>query len=259
MTTSVHPPASIPDLPIDRSGALRYFYSIAAIVMLGLAMIGFRDFYFEGRSYPGRPINPPIRQLIIVHGIAMTAWLILSIIQPLLIATRRRRLHMALGRVGAVVASVIVVIGLVVATRSTAVAIPDETFGALTPEQFMALPYASILMFGLLVAVGVWQRKRPAIHKPMIFLATLCAMSAPMDRIDAIRGLYSETFLYSIWGGFFSTLVLGAIALFLRCVLARSFDRWFAIGLASLFLVFAVTMQVATTSAWGWVADRLVH
>lgn len=259
MTPPVPLSASSPPLSTERSCALRYFYSVAAIVMLGLAIIGFRHFYFHGQSYPGRPITPSIRALLIIHGIAMSVWLILSISQPLLIATRRRKVHMAFGRIGAVVASVIVVLGLVVATKSTAVAIPDETFGGLTPKQFMALPYASILTFGVLVAIGVWYRKRPDIHKPMIFLGTLSAMSAALDRIDAVRELFSNTFLYSIWGPFFSTLAIGAVVLILRCVLTRSFDRWFAIGLTSLFLVFAVTMQVAKTSAWSWFADLLVH
>jgi hypothetical protein len=237
---------------------VRYFYSVAAIGMLVLGIIGFRHFYFQGQSYPGRTLTPQIRALVIVHGIAMSVWLLLSIAQPLLIATRRRKVHMAFGRIGAVVALVIVVLGLAVATKSTAVAIPDETFGALTPKQFMALPYASILTFGLLVAIGVWHRHRPEIHKPMIFLGTLSAMSAALDRIDGIRELSANTFWHSIWGPFCSTLAIGVVVLIARCLLTRSFDRWFAIGLAGLFLVFAVTMQVATSPAWSWIADRLV-
>ena len=259
MTTPVPLSASTSNLSPERSGALRYFYSIASVVMLGLVLIGFRHFFFHGQAYPGRPITPSIRTVIITHSIAMSCWLILSIIQPLLIATRRRRVHMALGRIGAVIASVIVVLGLVVATKSTAVVIPDETFGALTPEQFMALSYATALTFGLFVAIGVWYRRRPDIHKPMMFLATLGLLPAAMDRIDAVRELYSKTFLYSIWGPFFSTLVIGALVFILICVLSRRFDRWFAIGLSGLFLIYAVTMQLATTSAWVWFAKLLVQ
>ena len=251
--------ASSPALSTERSGALRYFYSIASVVMLGLVLVGFRHFFFHGQAYPGRPIVPSIRAVIIFHAIAMSGWLVLSIIQPLLIATRRRKVHMALGRIGAVLASVIVVLGLVVATKSTAVAILDETYGGLTPKQFMALAYATTLTFGLFVAIGVCYRMRPDIHKPMMFLATLSVMPAAMDRIDAVRELYSKTFLYSIWGPFFSTLVIGAVVFILKCVLSRCFDRWFAIGLSSLFLIYAVATQLTTTSAWGWFADLLVH
>jgi len=251
--------ASSPTLSTERSGASRYFYSIASVVMLGLVLIGFRHFFFHGQAYPGRPIVPSIRAVVILHAIAMSGWLVLSIIQPLLIATRRRKVHMALGRIGAVLASVIVVLGLVVATKSTEVAILDATYGALTPKQFMALAYATALTFGLFVAIGVCYRKQPDIHKPTMFLATLGVMPAALDRIDAVRELYSKTFLYSIWGPFFSTLVIGAVVFILKCVLSRRFDRWFAIGLSSLFLIYAVTMQLATTSAWGWLADLLVH
>ena len=259
MTRPLPLSASPQNLSPERSGAPRYFFSIASVVMLGLVLIGFRHFFFHGQAYPGRPIVPSIRAVVIFHAIAMSGWLVLSIIQPLLIATRHRKVHMAVGRIGAVLASVIVVLGLVVATKSTAVAILDETYGGLTPKQFMALAYATALTFGLFVAIGVWHRRRPEIHKPMMFLATLSVMPAAMDRIDAVRELYSKTFLYSIWGPFFSTLVIGTVVFILMCVLSRCFDRWFAIGLSSLFLIFAVATQLTTSSAWGWFADLLVH
>ena len=156
--------ASTPNLSPERSGALRYFYSIVSVVMLGLVLIGFRHFFFHGQAYPGRPITPSIRTVIIIHSIAMSCWLILSIIQPLLIATRRRKVHMALGRIGAVIASVIVVLGLVVATKSTAVPTPDATYGALTPEQFMALAYATTMRYsepGHRVAVAIRRPRGP--------------------------------------------------------------------------------------------------
>src|SRR5262245_66623870 len=127
MTHPVPLSASSLTVSTERSGASRYFYSIASVVMLGLVLIGFRHFFFHGQAYPGRPIVPSIRAVVIFHAIAMSGWLVLSIIQPLLIATRRRKVHMALGRIGSVPASVTVVLGLVVGTELPACAIPDES------------------------------------------------------------------------------------------------------------------------------------
>jgi hypothetical protein len=250
-------PVPRPERPELRSGPLRWFWSASAAAVLVLSVVGFRHFFLHGQSYPGRPITPPIRELVIAHGVAMSAWLVLMIVQPLLVATRRVRVHMTLGRVGAVLAAGIVVLGFVLATRSAAVAPPGAMIGPFTARQFMAVPYSGALVFGLCVGIGVWQRKRPDVHRPMIFLGTLSAFAAAMDRIDGIRDLYAGTFLYAIWGPFFSALAVGVVLLALKCALARSFDRWFAGGLAALFVVFAVTVQVATSPAWERFAARM--
>lgn len=252
-----------PSIPLPgrspRPDPLRWFYSAASVAMLVLTIVGFRHFYLEGRSYPGRPIPPPISGLVIAHGVAMSAWIVLMIVQPLLIATGRRRVHMTLGRVGALVAAAIVVLGFAVATKSALVAPPGTMFGPFTSKQFMSVPYTGVFLFGVYVAIGVWKRSRPQIHRPMMFLATLAAMPAALDRIDAVRDLYSSTVLYTIWGPFFSALVVGAVLLALRCALARSFDRWFAIGLAGLAVVFGVMVQVAFTPAWDRFADLMLR
>jgi Na+/citrate or Na+/malate symporter len=238
---------------------LRYFYSMSAILMLVLTLIGFHHFYLLGESYPGRPITPPIRGLVITHGIAMTAWCILMIIQPMLIATRSYAVHKALGRTGAALAAILVVLGLMVATRSAAVTPPDFAYGALSPKQFMAVPYIGILMFGLYVAIGVWHRKQANLHKPMMFLATLAVLAAPLDRIDAVRNIFANTIFYTIWGPFFSALLIGSILFIVRYSLTKSFDRYFALGLAGLFLAFGVMMQIAITSAWDNFASALIR
>ena len=71
--------------PFDPS---KWFYAFAGLVMLVSAVVGFEQFYFHGKSYPGREITPPIRSLIIVHGIAMSLWSILILVQPLLVSLK---------------------------------------------------------------------------------------------------------------------------------------------------------------------------
>lgn len=237
----------------------RYFYSASAILMLVLTIVGFHHFYFLGQSYPGRPITPPIRELVIFHGVAMSLWVCLIIVQPMLIAKRNFSLHKALGGMGAFLAAILVVLGLVVATRSAAVTPPDFKYGLLNPKQFMAVPYIGILMFGLYVAIGVKCRKQPKIHKPMMFLATLAIIAAPLDRIDAIRNIFTNTVFYSIWGPFFSALLIGSVLFLIRCLLTRAIDRYFAIGLVGLYLAFGLMMQIALTQAWDAFASALIR
>jgi hypothetical protein len=160
----------------------RYFYSIATVLLLVLTIAGFQHFYFHGKAYPGRPLTPPIKTLIITHGVAMSLWMMLAIVQSLLVAGGNRRLHMTLGRIAAVLAAGLVVLGIKLGIESTRVSPPDLMHGPLTPKQFMAVPVLDAVLFALYVAVGVWWRKRSEIHRPMMFLASLTAVAAAICR-----------------------------------------------------------------------------
>ena len=64
----------------------RWFYSAATLALLVITLAGFRFFYLEGKAYPGRELAPPIRTLLVAHGILMTGWMALAAAQPLLVA-----------------------------------------------------------------------------------------------------------------------------------------------------------------------------
>ena len=89
-----------PNKPVSSNRA-RLFYSGAALLLLVLMFLGFQQFYLHGKAYPDRELAPPIRTLIILHGLGMSAWVLLFLVQPLLVASGNRRVHMMLGRVGA--------------------------------------------------------------------------------------------------------------------------------------------------------------
>jgi hypothetical protein len=87
--------------PSARPAAERYFFAAAAALVLGTTVLGFHHFYFEGKAWPGRPLTPQIRGLVLTHAAAMTAWLMLSVVQPLLIGRRAVAWHRKLGWVAA--------------------------------------------------------------------------------------------------------------------------------------------------------------
>ena len=194
----------------------RYFYSVATVLLLVLAVVGFQLFYFHGQAYPGRPLTPPIKTLIITHGVAMSLWMLLAIIQPLLIASGNRRIHMALGKVMVVIAVVLVVLGMKMGIAACKVAPPDMMFGPLIPKQFMIVPVGDIALFALFVAAGVSWRKRPDRHRPLMFLASLAAVGAAISRMDFLNHLYLGTVWEKLFGFFFFTVVAGAVFLILK-------------------------------------------
>ncbi|MFO0834753.1 MAG: hypothetical protein U0638_07270 [Phycisphaerales bacterium] len=241
--------------PFDPS---KWFYAFAGLVMLVSAVVGFEQFYFHGKSYPGREITPPIRTLVIVHGISMSLWSILILVQPLLVSLKRHKVHMTLGKVGATLAGVILVLGVMIGVQSARVAPPEQLIMGFNPRQFMAVPLLSVIIFASLVAVGVWKRKKPAIHRAMMLTATLAVISAALNRIDALNNLYVGTIWDHLFGPFFIAMVVGAVLAIARCIVARTFDRWLVGSVAGLILVSAGIVALMRTSAWDSIAGMIL-
>jgi hypothetical protein len=237
----------------------RYFYSVATVLLLALTVVGFQLFYFHGMAYPGRPLTPPIKTLVITHGVAMSLWMLLSLVQPFLIASGNRRVHMALGKVAAVVAACLVVLGLKLGIAACKVAPPGMMFGPLTPKQFLAVPVLNIVLFALFVVAGILCRKCPEIHKPMMFMASLTVVAAAVARIDFFNHLYAGTVWERIFGNFFVVVVVGGLFLIAKCIVFRKFDRWLAIGYGFMAIWFVMIAQGAPTPAWDAVASFLLR
>lgn len=236
----------------------RWFYPLAGALMLALTVLGFKLFYFKGLSHPGREIPPPIRTLIVVHGVATSGWIVLFLVQPLLVALRKHRLHMALGRLGAGYAAVVCILGVMLGVRSAQATPPEVVIWGLSPKQFMAVPIVSILVFAVCVGAAVWRRKRPAEHRGLMLLATLSIMSAAVSRIDALSDLYVGTGLERLFGPFLMTLVIGAVLAGIACAVTRRLDRLLVGGVAALALVSVLTMAVARTPVWDAIASIVV-
>ena len=228
----------------------RFFYSIASILLLVLTLIGFRMFYLNLQAFPGRPLTPPIRTLVIVHGVSMTLWMLLSVVQPLLVAAGRKRLHMTLGMFGTALASAIVVTGYLLAVNAARVNPPDLTLFGLNQKQFLTVPLSSVVTFGGFVFLGVRNRRRPEVHRPMMFMASLAVVSAALGRMPPLNAWYAGTWLEHCFSAFLTTLLLGALLLALKCVMEHRFDRWFAGALAALTAIFMAASLVAKTDAW---------
>ena len=128
------------------------FYVVAAGVMLIFTAGGFRNFYLHGRAPWGQMTNQ-ILSLIVAHGLAMSGWVILFLVQSILILTGRRRLHLVIGPIGAVLAAAIVILGTIVAPLS--VHFSPQVYAALGgPRPFLAMMLVQMLSFGTLVAIG---------------------------------------------------------------------------------------------------------
>lgn len=237
----------------------RLFYAGAATLLLVLMFLGFQQFYLHGRAFPNRPLTPQIRTLVITHGLALSLWVMLLIVQPLLVVNRKYQLHMAIGKLGAVLATCIVILGVTLSIEWMRIDPSRIAPWFMTAKKFMAVPFISTLIFGGFVATGILNRRRPEIHRPMMLLATLTVISAATDRIPAIISLFERTVWGTIFGPFFAPLVVGALLLIIKWALTRTFDRYLTAGWAALVVADAGIISFARTQTWNVMAGYLLQ
>jgi hypothetical protein len=235
----------------------RYFYSAVAILLFVLMFMGFQQFYLHGKAFPNRPLAPPVRGLLIAHGVAMTLWMVLFLVQPLLVAGGNRKMHMTIGKIGTVIAACIIGLGFYTAIQSAKFTPPEARIWGLPGKNFLAVPVLSIITFAIFVAIGVLTRKNAQVHRPMMFMAVMATMSAPIARIDFLSSLYHGTIWEQVFGPFCMTLALGLVLFVIKSALTRSFDRYYAIGFVALVASNWATWAIAPTQLWLNIATAL--
>jgi hypothetical protein len=132
-------------------------------------LIGFRQFFLQGRASSGSELTPEIRASIIVHGVSMTGWVVVFLVQSFLIATKRRHAHMRLGSIAAVLAIFILVSGLRFNLASFRLAPQEFVVWALTMKQFMLIGFYTLFMFAAFAAVGMIFRLSAGIRRTTHF------------------------------------------------------------------------------------------
>src|SRR5215469_10787955 len=146
----------------------RLFYTVAGAIFLVLMVVGFQHYIFGGKHHDGTPIDPSNVATVAVHGSSIFAWYVLFFVQSLLISTQNRRLHMKLGWSVLFIASIIALTGPLVAVRSQRIlAAYDVAVFDWPPRQFLLIMFTEIALYVVFVAIGVLNRKRPRIHRPM--------------------------------------------------------------------------------------------
>ena len=234
----------------------RWFYSVAALTLVFFLFAGFRHFYHEGRGFDGNKVPPAVLGFVLVHGLSLTAWVILFFVQSLLIGTHNKALHMKLGWLAAGVGAVVTLSGPVVAVVSVRLRGDMPIFGMSYP-QFMLPMFAEMLAFAVFVGLGLAYRKQNLeAHRAMMVLATLAVISGATARTEFVAQLLGENSWWGLYGGPF---ILGAAFLLIRSFLIRRLDRPLALGYAALVVFYVAGVYAAATPAWGRIAAAILH
>lgn len=154
----------------------RVFYTGMAVAILVTVFLGFSRTFYLRPLYQTQSLIP----LLIVHGIIFSSWIVLIIVQPALIATRRIRTHMRLGIAGGVIAVLMIVIGTLTAIVRAKGPSPIPGVNSLT---FLTIPLGDMLIFAILVGFAFYFRRRADTHKRLMLLASIAILPAAVARI----------------------------------------------------------------------------
>src|SRR6266404_6278685 len=162
---------------LQTTGRDRRMYIWFAVLMPIIVLAGFaRSYYLKG--FFGFPALPSL--LVHLHGIVMTSWVVLFVTQVTLVASGRTRTHQRLGVLGAVLAALVIVVGVLTAIAGAA---RGSTPGP-PALQFLAVPVFDMLVFAILVGTALYvRRRRLDIHKRLMLLAAVNLLAPAIARI----------------------------------------------------------------------------
>jgi hypothetical protein len=155
----------------------RRFYVGMAIAILITVFAGFSRTYFLKAQFG----TPELSLLLHIHGLVFTGWVLFFLSQTTLVAARRTDIHRRLGVAGAVLAALVLIMGMATAilrVKGGAAPIPG-----VPPLAFLAVPFFDMVVFAILVGTGLYYRRRLEAHKRLMTLATISLMSAPIARL----------------------------------------------------------------------------
>jgi FtsH-binding integral membrane protein len=164
-----------------RNGVVqRYFYFAMALLMAAIVVSGFKRTVNENLFHAAVP-----RPFILwIHGAAFSGWVIFFICQSTLVRIRKVSWHRSIGWFGAGLATVMVPLGVTTA-------IVMDRFDTVQLHQsggdaFLSIPFYDMIAFGVLVALAIYWRKKPDLHRRLIFMATCGLMDAAVARFDYV-------------------------------------------------------------------------
>jgi len=223
-----------------------WFYGGVAAAAMLTAIAGFAPSLLDGSARRG-----PVTSLVAVHGALCVAWLVLFALQISLIAQRRIALHRTVGTAALFVGAGLVVVGYraVIEMVRRGFDLSGDLHVPPVDARFeMVFPLGDLVAFAVLLTLAYLWRRRSAIHKRLMMLATVgglmpAALAHLIGHSQALQRLPGAIILAPL------ALFFGAGAAYDRIAAGRihPVSLW---GGLSLFVWAMVRAAVIGPSAW---------
>ena len=188
---------------VSRRQFERRYYIGISVAFLALVLWTFaRTFYLQ--PFFGTPA-PSL--LIDIHGVVMTGWVVLLVLQTSLIAAHRVKWHRRLGWIGVAWAGLVVILGSVTTVNAAAREVQHHTAFASSQVLITGLDLIQMTFFAVLVAAAVWLRNRSDYHKRLMLLTIACMLPDALARLP-VSFMTNQLILVGLYG---FVVVCGAI------------------------------------------------
>jgi hypothetical protein len=160
-----------------RNGILcRYFYFAMSLLLAAIVVSGFKRTVNDNLFHPAVP-----RPFILwIHASAFTLWVIFFISQSTLVRVHKVSWHRSMGWFGAGLATVMVPLG--VATAIVMARFDMVQLHLPGADAFLSVPFYDMIAFGVCIALAIYWRTKPELHRRLIFIATCGLMAAALGR-----------------------------------------------------------------------------
>src|SRR6516165_8033948 len=222
----------------------RLFFSGMALASALILFLGFLPSYFHRAAE-----LPPLTLLYQLHGALFTAWIVLLVAQTALVAGHRTDIHRTLGVAGALLATVVFIVGVAVSVETLR---RNGGPPGGDPRKFFAIPIGDIIVFAVLVGVAVLQRQQSDTHKRLMLLATISLLTAAVGRFLRQVGIGGAPNLFYGTDVFVLALVLYDFASRGRVHPATLWGGAAVVAFKPLLFY-----AISGTSAWHALADAL--
>lgn len=216
----------------------RFFVGMS-LLLLATVLVGFAKSYFLA----GLLRAPLPNNLIHVHAVFFSCWIILLIAQASFISTRQFNLHRQVGLLGFGLACGMIVIGIMAATDSMT---RIKMVGPFDMKTFYAVPMFDILVFAVLIFSAYRWRHDPATHKRLILIASITIVDAATGR-SPLTKITQLPYLNNVFTQFYT-------------VLLATFDLWYlkrihrATLVAGLFSIVMLLIAIPVGGTRPWLA-----
>jgi hypothetical protein len=164
----------------------KYFYFAMSLLIAAVVVSGF------SRTVDANLLHASVPRPLILwfHGAAFSLWIAFFIFQSALVRTHNVKWHRFFGWFGAALGTAMVPLGVI----TSIIMARFHAFRLHEPGQdsFLIVPLYDMVAFGVLFGLAVWWRKKPELHRRLIFIATCGLLDAGFGRFDYIfnHGLF---------------------------------------------------------------------
>lgn len=229
-----------------RNGLIdKYFYLSMSLLVAAIVGWGFSHTVDANLFHPAIP-RPTI---LYFHAAASSSWVVFFILQSALVRTHNVRLHRTLGWFGAALGSFMILLGC----ATSVIMARFDTYQLHIPGQdaFLIVPFTDMLFFGTCFALAILWRRKPELHRRLIFAGTCLLLDAAFGRIGS---LFDRNLFYACLDG---VILLGVVR---DLLVTRTIHKVYLVALPLLMVsqYFIVQIWRGAPAWWLNIAHRIM-